>query len=374
MTNGVPNRQIAEEAADWAVRLDAGFLSEAERRHLAQWLVASPVHVDELLYAASILGGMEMVDGAGRISVDALLAAHAPEVIPLFAQIPHPAASNDDVTKEGSAALHPIKPGFRPRWFAVAAALLLMIVSAAYLVPSWPGLWGSETAITYDTTRGEQRSVVLDDGSIVHMNTNSSLRVTLAGEERRIDLLKGEALFEVAHDPTRPFSVYTDHTVAQAVGTKFNVERDEKGVHVVVMEGKVLVGRQSDAQFQRSAAAAKAPKPGAGDVLVLAGYRADMQQDFASPRVSEADMSEVTLWRARQLSFEDEPLSEIAQEFNRYNRVQIVVTDKKLASARFSGEFRSNDTESFLAFLELTPGVHVDRSDPDQVVLSLRPQ
>ncbi len=371
MTYGAPNRQIAEEAADWAVRLDAGALDESERRRLAGWLTASPVHVEELLHAASILGGLAHVDADRGLSIEALLAAHAPEVVPLFAE----SAPRTPETERATGMPAPPAPPSRARWMAIAAALLLMIAGGAFLGRSLWGPSAGNQAIAYETATGEQRSIALEDGSILHMNTSSSVRVALSATERRIDLLRGEALFEVAHDSARPFRVLAGNTVTQAVGTKFNVERDEDGVHVMVVEGKVLVRNRPNARFTAPAAPReKAGEPAADghEVLVLAGYRADVEPRFAAPRVSPADIAEISLWRARQLSFENDTLAEIATEFNRYNRTQLIVADRRLAGARFSGAFSSHDPESFLAFLALTPGVQIDRSDPERIVLSLR--
>jgi transmembrane sensor len=364
MRYGKPNRQIAEEAADWAVRLDVGALSETDRHALARWLAASPAHVDELLFAASIFSAIEHVDGGKKISIEDLLAAQAPDVLPLFSGATVSAAANDAGVPDERFA---VMSGSLARWIALAGVVVLVAASAVFLVPA---LWtpGQPSAIVYHTETGEQRSLTLGDGSIVHLNTSSQISVTLARDERRIDLLSGEALFEVAHDKKRPFSVYADNVMSQAVGTKFNVQRDKGGVHIVVVEGRVLVRNGEPAQFSGGAPAKSAPN----EVLVLAGSRVDVEHGFVMPKVGRADISEVALWRMRQLSFEKQTLAAIAAEFNRYNRVQMVVADTQLAEARFSGEFSSNDPESFLAFLELTPGINIDRSDAERVVLTLR--
>ena len=374
MTRDKPNREIAEEAAGWAVRLDAGALGETERRALAQWLGASPVHVDELLFAASILSGLEHVDADGAVSIDALLTAQAPKVIPLFAEVTSQSAKAGEAAEPAPWRTSRMAAGSGVRWMAIAATVLLMAVGAFFVAPSFLALDGQPATIAYHTQAGEQRSITLEDGSIVHMNTGSQLRVTLSREERRVDLLRGEALFEVAHSPERPFRVYADDIMSQAVGTKFNVLRDKGGVHVMVMEGKVLVRNGPPAQFGRSAGQSEtqARTAATNEVLVLAGNRADVEQDFVAPKVSPANISEAVLWRMEQLSFDNQTLAAIAAEFNRYNRMQMVVADARLAGTRFSGAFNSNDPESFLAFLELTPGVTVNRSDPERIVITLQ--
>jgi len=380
VTKAVPNRQIAEEAAEWAVRIDAGPLDAADRRALAAWLKASPAHVDELLYSATILGGLRAVDRERRLSIDDYLASSAPEVIPLFTASP---AGSDDAAGPSatteSATPSSRKSGLRRRW-AIAASVALMAVGAVTLA-AW-GPWsaahrdaGAAASSLYATDLGEQRSLTLADGSVVFLNTNSKLRVGFTSDERRLDLLQGEALFEVAHEPQRPFRVFAAGTMAQAIGTKFNVRHTRGGVRVVVVEGEVLVDpRASDA---RPLAARRVPSAKAGELtpdqaLLVAGQQADLSLAQAAPRIADADIVAAASWRMRQLSFDDAALGEIVAEFNRYNRTPIVLSDPALSETRFSGVFDANDPKSFVAFLELSSLVEVDRSRHDRIVLAPR--
>ena len=190
MNRAVPNRQIAEEAAEWAVRIDGGVLAPEERRALSDWLRASPAHVDELLYSASILAGLEDVDRERKLSLDACLAEAASGVIPLFQDR-------------------------RPR---VAAA-------AAKWVHGRPGKSSGAAA---------PRGSVAVAASLAAIAFVGLLLTPRASQD-------SEALFEVAHEPFRPFRVMAAGTMTEAVGTKFNVRRTPSGVQVVVVEGKVLV-------------------------------------------------------------------------------------------------------------------------------------
>ena len=377
----LPNRQIAEEAAEWAVRIDAGPLTPSERGQLADWLTASPVHSDELLLSASLLTGIERLDGRDSPSIEALLAEPAPVVIPLSRSSQDKSAANAGRSAPESS------PGWRygraARAAVAASVVLLVAASAAVLVPGSlseraPSAADAE-ALPHEkfsgrlvrTGFGEQRSIVLEDGSVLYVNTDSQLRVTLTETARRIDLLRGEALFEVAHDSARPFRVHAGRTVAQAVGTKFNVERTADGVTVVVVEGKVLVGGKGDKVVTkargRQSRAGLANEP--AQVLLVAGTRADVPTAAVRPAVSRADIETATAWRLRRVSFSDEPLADIAGEFNRYNRRKIVVADADLADTPLSGTFNADDPESFVAFLEMSNGVEVDKSEPGRVIL-----
>lgn len=366
MTESVSNRQIAEAAAEWAIRIDAGPLDAAQRDALARWLKASPAHVDELLYCAAILGGLESVDRERKLAIEEDLSSPRSEVIPLFATAPATASGTP-------LAGGPPRPKQRilSKYWAIAASVALFVAAALALAHfgAAPGEKSSQMLAvqSYATDLGEQRSVTLADGSVVSLNTDSQLRVRLSEGERRLDLVRGEALFDVARDPLRPFRVYAGGAVAQAVGTKFNVRHTGTGVRVVVFEGKVLVD-DPDA-LADDARPAPAAERHAREVLLLAGQQADLGTPSGAPRIAEADMVAASSWRLRQLSFDDAGLDEIVAEFNRYNRVPIVLADPSLSAVRFSGVFDANDPKSFVAFLELSTSIKVDRSQSDRIVL-----
>jgi transmembrane sensor len=380
MIKPVANRQIAEEAAEWVVRIDSGPLEAAEREMLARWLTASPLHVDELLYSASIMGGLQGIDIAGSPSIDQILSQFDPQVVPLFGQ--ERAAETKAFDKRTALARRAVanaRSRMNGRWAALAASLAFVLVATLAIVRLGVPDVASEKATTaqadetYSTQVGEQRSIALEDGSILYMNADSRVTVSLTGAYRRIDLLRGEALFDVAHDPRRPFRVVAGDTVAQAVGTQFNVKRTPDGIRVVVVEGKVLVNSRTGERGSRKGPANTAPAPDRSwdnpPVLLLAGQQAQVEASKAAPLVSNADLVAATSWRTRQLSFDGEGLAAIANEFNRYNRAKIVLSDTSLARLRLSGVFDANDPESFIAFLELSAGVRVDRSQAGQIVV-----
>src|SRR5581483_7239884 len=134
-------------------------------------------------------------------------------------------------------------PGrWRAKWRApwvpalVAAALLIVSVGAWVLM---------RVPTSFETEVGEQRSVVLQDGSVVTLNTSSHIDVDLRKDRRVIRLSRGEALFQVARDATRPFDVVAGPVTVQAVGTEFNVDRRDARTTVTVVEGQVRVSTQA---------------------------------------------------------------------------------------------------------------------------------
>jgi transmembrane sensor len=205
----------------------------------------------------------------------------------------------------------------------------------------------------FETALGEQRSVMLGDGSLVTLNTSSAIEVDFDKAGRQVTLLAGEALFRVAHDATRPFDVAAGHVTVRAVGTQFNVDRHSPATKVMVVEGRVEV----------SAGSAHVPV-GAGEVATVAPQEA--------PKVSRANVNAATAWTRRQLIFENQSLGEIAAELNRYNRKIIDIQGESLRAEQVTGVFQSNDPESFLAFIARIPGVAVEESTDRYVVRMTR--
>jgi transmembrane sensor len=378
MTNRIPDWQIAAEAADWATRIDAGPLRTDERASLAAWLKTSPDHVDELLFSASILAGLAQVDSGRALSIDELLADTAPEIIPLFHGSDTPVEPELSGGRRGGsrvAAIGEARPLAR-YWPAVAASLLVVLAVSWYglslRAPQEAGGIPAEAQF-FATTAGDQQPIALEDGSILYMNTDSKARVAYSAAGRLVELLDGEALFDVAHDPERPFRVFAAGIVVEAVGTKFTVEHGERVVTVVVMGGEVLVGGRHDGSTSIDARLAKntiAEFPTLRQPTRLAAGQSAQLRETGETRIAAANLSPSTAWQARQLSFRDEGLSVIAAEFNRFNTTKIVVADAELARTRFSGVFDSHDPESFIAFLELSAEVRVERPREGQVVLT----
>ncbi len=391
MTSRIPDWQVAAEAADWVTRIDAGPLTADEKAGLAEWLRRSPVHVDELLLSASIMTGLAQVDAGKSRSIEALLAETAPDVIPLFqggeAAVRPDAApqaeSVDDGHGDDREAGHSgddAPPGRKIAryWPALAASLVLALAVSWH---QWGGAPAGETpavvsgATVFASNEAEPRSVALDDGSVLYLNANSRVRVAFSDTRRLVELVEGDALFDVARDQARPFRVFAAGTIAEAVGTRFTVERRNGTVTVAVLEGEVLVGPRLDAM---TAAHARADGGSIADsaiegepIRLAAGHAAQLfENGRKSTAVAVTSQTTAGAWRERQLSFNDEGLSAIAAEFNRFNALKIVVADADLARTRFSGVFDAHDPESFVAFLELSAGVRVDRSGDNQVVLT----
>jgi transmembrane sensor len=221
----------------------------------------------------------------------------------------------------------------------------------------------------YTTDFGGLSRIVLDDGSIVNLNTNTQMRVQLTAEQRHIVLERGEALFKVAHDTTRPFDVDAGDTTVRAVGTEFSVRVREpaeasggaKDIEVLVKEGRVAIDppKKNAKPLER---AEQLPKTistlSAGEAVTITATRVTTEQpQMQVQKVAEADVDKKLLWTEGRLWFERQTLKDVVTEFNRYNRRQMVIADPAIENLRIGGGFEATDPESFIAALETTFGI-----------------
>jgi transmembrane sensor len=175
--------------------------------------------------------------------------------------------------------------------------------------------------------------------------------VSMVKDRRTVTLLSGEALFQVAHDASRPFEVKTGDTTIRAVGTQFDVDRRTTGTTVTVVEGKVAV----------FTAPASSNDGEASNLPLTAGEQLTVAPRSKSHTV-RANVAAATAWTQRKLIFENRPLGEVAAEFNRYNRQSIDIRSPELRSQEVTGAFQANDPDSFMLFLAKIPDVNIERS------------
>ena len=239
-----------------------------------------------------------------------------------------------------------------PRIWRSAAAAVTLAVLAAVGLTTW---YVAHQGTSYRSEVGQIRSVPLVDGSHVTLDTGSRIKVTVRADERRIDLIHGDAYFEVAKDPLRPFVVSVDRARVVAVGTQFYVERDDNGFIVLVTEGKIRLERPAELPQE-----------------VAAGSEARL--DATELRISHATDTEIeeTLgWRNGYLLFRDTSLAEAVAKFNRYTHKKMLIEDPSIAGIRVGGHFRLDDVQGFLWLLKSGFPINVDDRG-DRIVLTKR--
>jgi transmembrane sensor len=189
----------------------------------------------------------------------------------------------------------------------------------------------------YATAHGEQRSEALPDGSVIEMNVSTELVVRYYAKRRSVELLHGEASFEVAANPDQPFFVDAGTVDVRVTGTVFNVRREQDQVSVAVQSGSVEV--TSGHWWTREKA------------MLTAGMTTQAQPGLPLS-VAQADVVALTAWRQGKVVFKDQPLEDMVREMNRYLVRPIRLTDSRLKRLRMAGVFTIQDADGFLQALQ----------------------
>lgn len=247
----------------------------------------------------------------------------------------------------------------RRRWLSNGRMLTL---AASVLLAVCIGVFGyiQLQPLRYETRIGEQRDVLLEDGSRVTLNTNTALKVRYTKSRRYIEMQRGEALFAVKHDAKWPFEVAAGGTITRALGTEFNVDLRNSTVTVSVLDGAVRIAAANEKATTITPALAK------GQAVAVRG---GSQQ--AQPQ--KADLRRIDAWRTRRLEFSDTPLTQAVEEFNRYSDTRVVVGTPDLQTVRVSGVFRIGDTDGFLFSLEQALGVQTLDAAGEVTLVRIQP-
>ncbi len=232
----------------------------------------------------------------------------------------------------------------RAHWRTVlplaAAALSLIVIAVSWLV------LGDLHSRVYETSVGGHEHVLLPDGSVAELNTNTRIRVKFDHTRRAVELLQGEALFTVVHDPDRPFEVTVSGVTARAVGTQFSVRLREEGrVETLVKRGHVLMLQAQRMLGVRWGTRAVQPVLDAGDRAIVDGLTASIEN------VGITDVERRQRWTVGRIEFRGETVAEVVRELNRYTLQTIRVIDPLVAQMPCGGTFRTNAPEAFMAGL-----------------------
>lgn len=382
--------EIEQQAAEWVARIDLRGTPE-EWAALDAWLAANPRHraaflrlsvawrrADQLKKLAPPSGVVDadlfdpvqpdmlepdeqelddLVAAAvgTQVPVRAASSSHA-RTLRVVASTAKPLASDRawaavqryrektaDVARAEPSAMGETEGSSPPRRF-MSFRLAASVVALAVLAGGG-GLYALDlkSGDVYSTGVGEFHRVPLSDGSTVSINTNSEVRVRYSSSLRRVELVRGEALFEVASNPARPFDVAANGTTVRAVGTAFSVrlheDASDKKVDVVVSEGRVAINPPSRQTYT------------AGTVATVRNGR------VTATTIHAADITSKLAWTDRRLVFQGEKLSDVVEEINRYNLRQFEVADPDIASLRIGGTFMATDPDGFARALDKSLGI-----------------
>jgi transmembrane sensor len=308
MQGKLPSPDVMTDAERWYARLKAPDCTASERMEFRRWQ-ANAEHA--AAYAQTEL----LWQSVGK------LAGH-PRLEQLSRQI---------LADTSPQSRHHMRRRFAVAASAGAVSLIALTMGAVF--------WGLQqrktSAVVYATKSGERSIIKLADGSQLVLNYASELDVRLGRDTRHVTLHKGEALFMVAHDETRPFKVDAGDGEVTALGTRFEVRSDAGHVAVTLLEGRVAVDRSNEKEHVQL-------EP--GDQIRFTEAKPKMIRRTVDPEV-------VSSWSTDRLRFRATPLVEALDEVNRYSTTQIRIADPTLASTPISGTFEVGDTASVVAAL-----------------------
>lgn len=278
---------LSEQAAAWFLRRQEGDCGDTERQEFETWLAASATHRSEYQRYVQLWHNLDHV---GSVTT----------------------------------------PGRRRK---TRAAITLAALVTVLGTMQW--FASREEIIT--TALGQRQHIVLADGTVVDMNTNTVLRVAMSGYTRKVTLEQGEALFNVAHSALRPFEVHAGSGTLRDIGTSFNVVRENGKTTVAVLDGYVQVR----------------PDNLASAAVILHGGEQLAYSAHDRSAISAVNTRAATAWREGRMIFHDTPLAEVINQINRYHPRQIMLTDAGLNNLKVSGEFNTADREGLLRALKI---------------------
>lgn len=343
-------RQAAQDAAEWMVRLQAPTLTAKDRADFVDWLRESPLHVAELLRADRIHWALSSYDQWQHITPAAAEESQATATVTSL-------RPSIELVAPATRSMH-LASRLKSRPLLLAASILPLLALA--------GLWAMHGfgGTVFRTGIGERREVTLSDGSIITLAPASELHVKLTRRERDVMLDRGEALFHVSKDPSRPFVVSAADARVRAVGTAFSVERGSAAVVVTVIEGRVAVS-----ETPLSATPPTSQTDMSASIAVGVDEQLAVFAKGSAGGVRKVNAQAKLAWAQGQLIFENDTVDEVVRQFNRQNRIQLRVLDARLGSRPVSGVFRVSDPQSFVAFLQAAGGVSSLQNSSGEILI-----
>jgi transmembrane sensor len=335
-----------QNAALWLARIERG-LREEEGPPLREWLK----------------------DGANRKSIlDSAQLWHGPEVFALVSSLVPP---RDLLPEKQKRSVYKLCVGA-----GLIASLTVLGLTAALGVTPWaymkgerPGRFLLPTGV-YATAIGETQNVTLNDHTQITLNTGSRLIVDYSPRWRDVTLLHGEASFDVAPNPQRPFRVYAGRRHFEATGTRFNVRvMSPDNVELTVTEGQVKVMYATPKLPETPALRRTTVTYGETTLSALEGASVAPHFQLVSKlEPNEADAR--VAWQRGLIVFESRTLPEVLDEVDRYTRTRFVLADERLREVRIGGQFRTGDIDGLLRTLREKFLIDSRRDTQGRVVLS----
>lgn len=322
MSNHSANHQIKQQANVWISCLKRG-LTEDEKPRLVAWINQNPIHHQAIYKYASFFDNLSELN-----ELNGIFPLEKKSPILLFNKV---------------KILSPIL-------FVLIFTLLAVFIK----LPFFEQKSSDQRVKTYLTQIGEISTVELDDGSKITLNTHTKLRVDYGDTYRKVNLLFGEAQFDVAKDSERPFTVSAGAKSFTALGTIFNVQKDnESDMELIVSEGQVLVSEAHHDLHKLADIIRTETAKFDSSVIISAGKKTKIENAKQSPTISlTADQSNKELaWQYGMLVFNGEPLVQALSEVTRYTNIQFEISHEDISNIKISGYFKAGDVNGLLVSL-----------------------
>lgn len=320
-------------AAQWLARRDRGLSPEEQDAYL-QWLCEDPAHGAEVSF----------LENSWK-RLDVLRQWHPA----------HSSQPNPDL----------LAPARRRAWgwpSVLAAAAALMLGAVMWWSPAQPASTRDRIAIH----PGPER-IVLEDGSLVELNATAKIDVNFSAAGRNVRLIQGEAHFTVVKDEARPFIVAADKFNVRAVGTAFTVRLKEEAVSVLVTEGNVQLD-EVNLQDDATATLRELSRLVAGQAAIVRTKGVDSSSVVQIREVTSEEINQALAWQTMRLEFNNLPLRDVVEEFNRYNSRKLLIEDRATGDILVGGSFRADNVEPFVRLMDLGFGVRATARGRDVVL------
>ncbi len=332
------DEQIIAEASSWIAQLESGNLSGADLAALREWTARSPAHANEIRAIAELSGSMQVLT----------------ECLEFL-------ENNQTNSLRKKKYLQP----------AIVSLAAVFTLFCGFLAYSNTLDKSQSDTMSLITQKGESRTLTLSDGSSIHANTNSEIRVVYSQAARKVELLRGEALFKVAHAPERPFTVVAGDFKSEALGTSFSVKLNKYRTELSVVEGVVAFSKiGTNIEVENLKQPAEQLVLNAGQTISTSNVKLK-EASLSVAQISiltDKDIVRRLSWTEGLLEFSDTPLHEVVSEVNRYVHTPISIVDEDLNDIQIGGIYRTGDTIAMLEAFERL-GIDVDRSNPDKISL-----
>ena len=292
------DRQL-KQAIEWFVRLQSDQCQPEEHLRFKTWLTKSPKHSAAYSEAERVWATMDTLKA-----------------------IPVPGLSQARSARSKS----PINTRL--------SSVIVLVLSTAFIAGAW--LEYSSETIHYQTRIGERRRIELADNSHIDLNTNTQISVKLSLFRRNVELVQGEALFDVVHSHLRPFSVKADDLQIRDIGTRFNIRKLPQGTMISVFEGEIEMN-DSHSVFNEH---------------LFAGSQRYYTETKGLGQLEAVDSGKESAWVDGHLIFKQTSLLDVTAELERYHPVQFSFSDTELEKETLSGTFNADDLDPFLHALQ----------------------